>query len=767
MTAGYYKFYNVHRIGVDMETPSVLKMTAEEMVTDTIELFELLNNDKRHAWAERAREDEEFRFGKQWTAEQDAILRTRGQLPLVINRIDPAVELAKAVLTANNPTFRVVPVEDSDNQIAIALNGLLEYIWRVSDGKRQLARLVEDYVVKGMGCMIAYVDVTADGGRGEVKVKHINPLSVYIDPDSREDSCEDAAYMMVSRTYTKRQLLNIYPQYFTKIKDATGDLITDEIHTDAVTGVVEPVFEGSYNQLHEEDDEYIRGYERYDKIWIKQFRIFERWSHREIETDEDGIEEYMQRPAWIINDEIYTEENEAAKTTQQLLQEYQQQQQEYEQMLQAAEQDPQVAEMMIAQNIMPPTEPTVIKTNLRDIYENSDELIEIVSVPLQRIVMHVVVGDKLLYKRVLPCTEYPIVCIMNRHTGSPYPISDVSLVKDQQRFINKMKSLLIAHTTAATNVKVIVPTGSNVELIRQQWAQPSAIIEADFSEGIPQPVQPLPLPNELYTNIQQGKDDIEYQFGLFEAMMGSNNNAPDTARGIMMLDEFGQRRIKPKMETIERGLERLCEIVLSYVQTFYVSEKIFRILSPNNSLTEYAINRRLYDDAGVFTGTIENNVAIGRYDVYVQGGSMLPSNRAAQLAFYIEAYKEGLIDRVEVLKKTEIFDIEGVLQRIDYIEQLERTVQELQDQVGKLQGDMQTRERELFHTKLDNALTKEMANVQSTTKDMQRDQGLAKARLSDVVTNAAKAAQLEVEKIKLEEREKARTQAEIDKRKKK
>ena len=54
----------------------------------------------------------------------------------------------------------------------------------------------------------------------------------------------------------------------------------------------------------------------------------------------------------------------------------------------------------------------------------------------------------------------------------------------------------------------------------------------------------------------------------------------------------------------------------------------------------------------------------------------------------------GLIDRQEVLKKTEIFDAEGVQQRMDVIAKLQQSLQGAQEQIKKLKGDLQTRDRE-------------------------------------------------------------------------
>ena len=52
---------------------------------------------------------------------------------------------------------------------------------------------------------------------------------------------------------------------------------------------------------------------------------------------------------------------------------------------------------------------------------------EIVSNKIEecRVKMVVSVGDKLLYERLLPVEDYPIVPLMNVHHRNPYPESDV------------------------------------------------------------------------------------------------------------------------------------------------------------------------------------------------------------------------------------------------------------------------------------------------------------------------------------------------------
>ena len=132
----------------------------------------------RSDWAKQAIEDNEFRCGKQWTDDQVKTLKSRNQSPVVVNVIHSAVEQAKALLTTNKPRFQSTGREDSDRKTGRIFSDLMAYIWDISNGNVALKEAIDDYYVKGMGCVMAYPDPDADLGSGEVLIKSVDPLDV-------------------------------------------------------------------------------------------------------------------------------------------------------------------------------------------------------------------------------------------------------------------------------------------------------------------------------------------------------------------------------------------------------------------------------------------------------------------------------------------------------------------------------------------------------------------------------------------------------------
>ena len=92
-----------------------------------------------------------------------------------------------------------------------------------------------------------------------------------------------------------------------------------------------------------------------------------------------------------------------------------------------------------------------------------------------------------------------------------------------------------------------------------------------------------------------------------------------------------------------------------------------------------------------------NDITVGRYDIKIVSGSTLPSNRQARLNDYVQLYKLNIIDDIEVLKQTEVADIDGVLERKSLYSKLQNALQSAQQSIKKLSGDLQTAERETMH----------------------------------------------------------------------
>jgi hypothetical protein len=183
----------------------------------------------------------------------------------------------------------------------------------------------------------------------------------------------------------------------------------------------------------------------------------------------------------------------------------------------------------------------------------------------------------------------------------------------------------------------------------------------------------------------------------------------------MLLSEMGESRGKSKLRDIEASLAMVGQVVYNLAKDHYKFAKTFRIVQPNNDITEFSVNMRMYDDKRNELLTIQNDIQLGQHDIRIISGSTLPSNKVSEYNMYLDAYKLGLVDDVEVLKKTEIFDKEGVLQRKGRMAQMQQYITQLENQVKKLSGDLQTSEREQVSARKRTEVEKFKSNLSEIT----------------------------------------------------
>jgi hypothetical protein len=115
-------------------------------------------------------------------------------------------------------------------------------------------------------------------------------------------------------------------------------------------------------------------------------------------------------------------------------------------------------------------------------------------------------------------------------------------------------------------------------------------------------------------------------------------------------------------------------------------------------MKETVLNQAIANEFGTVVEKV-NDVSVGQYDVQVVSGSILPTNRYALLEYYMQLYQMGIIDQVEILKKTDVADADGVMERVGIIRNLQGQLAQAQEEIKRLQGDLQTSDREAIQAR--------------------------------------------------------------------
>ena len=654
---------------------------SDKKATYTKELWDRWH-DARKEWEDHAREDIDFYLGNHFSESESEELASRNQSNIPLDRIYSAIEQFKAIITSKPPKFSAMPREDSDSDLANVWKTILEYVWNVSDGNEVFKQTIHDYAVTGLGYFYAYVDREADYGRGEVKFTYVDPFRVVVDPNARSKYFDDATGMMLSTIFTKFQLLDLYPQLSEEQED--GKLMIDLIESyredETYPSPMNQRTVGTFTPDYIKDKDTGEGSEKY--------QLIEHFSKIKV-------------PYYRILDMKSGEER-----------------------------------ILDADNMQKFIEDEKIGEAIKK------GLIDIVEVQQTRIKLTCTLGQIVLYEYILNTDKYPIVPVPNIWTNTPYPMSDVRKNKDFQRFLNKTMSLITSHAQASSGLKLLIPQGSvdDIEELERNWANPNATIEYDPSFGEPHFPSPQPLSNSVMQLPQLIEKYIDLNMGIFEMMQGNTEVAPKTSSATMMLEDFGQRRSKSKLRDIEGSLRRLGQVIYNLAKEHYTYKKVFRVVQPNNDMSEYMVNH--YNDKSQAISEMMNDLTIGQYDINIIGNSTMPSNRWGEWSIYMEAYQAGLIDRTEALMKTDIFDKEGVLQRMDIVQQLQGQLQQAQEAVKNLQGDLQTATRESISARKRTEVEKFKSELKSQESQSKSANNLVFGKL----TNAVK---LETEKMRL------------------
>ena len=652
--------------------------------------------DARKDWDVQAREDIDFYLGNHFTDAEAKELAERNQMGLPIDRLYAAIEQFKAIITSKPPKFSAVGREDSDTRLAQVWKTILEYIWDNSDGDEVFKQVIHDFSVAGLGYFYGFIDPEDDYGRGEVKFTYVDPFRVVVDPNSRNKWFDDASGMQLSTILTRDQLLDAYSMLGEV--DEEGSALIDNIDN---MGSEEETYPSSQNQQTGASftPDIVKDYDWGDKA--EKYRLIE--DFRKVKV-----------PFYRVAD--------MQSGTEKIL-------------------DSKGLQMLLADD------------GTQEAFDKGQ--FDIVEVQQTRIQVTCIVGQVVLYEKILDTNIFPLVPVPNIWTNTPYPMSDVRKNKGFQRFLNKVMSLITSHAQASSGLKLLIPQGSvqDIEDLERDWANPNATIEYDASFGEPHFPSPQPLAGSIMQLPQMVEHYIDLNIGIFEMQQGNTEAAPKTSSGTMMMEDFGQRRSKSKLRDVEASLKRLGKLMYHLAKSHYDFKKTFRITQPNNDITEYTINKKLYDDKTKELQTIENNLAVGTFDIRIIGNSTMPSNKWGEWNVYMEAFQAGLIDKVEALKKTEIFDKEGVLQRTDEVAKLQQQLQGAEEQIKKLSGDLQTATRETIQSRKQ----VEVAKFQGKLKEQEYDSKTQNKVSIDKLSNAVK---LESEKLRLvTDAEKKRSQA--------
>ena len=751
-------------------------------------IFDQANSPSRTQWEYINQKGSDFAHDNQLTDDERQLLEDQGMPTFTINRIMPVVEMLNFYATANKPRWQAIGSEGSDIDVAAVFSDMADYIWDRSDGSTLHANAINDAITKSVGYLSVTVDQDADNGMGEVVIKNPEPFDVFVDPKSRDMLFRDANFIMIRKILPKEHLYSLYPDNKSKIKKANSWQDTNLDYSEKATGYDRKDF--SYKDIDSsesvslkgEADELIELYEMYEKVKVAHVNVFYR---QDLSPEQmQQIQQKVQIQLKEMKTELDVKYLEAEKKLQEALQsgaiieeryrlEIDKLTQDVQNQLKNAEQ----SMMSQMQERASTIENRVITEKELDLLVNDvnfkDKLVDVVKFYANRIKQTTVVGDKTLFEKVLPpqITEYPIVPLHFKWTGTPFPISAVSPLIGKQREINKAHQLLVHNASLGSSLRWMHEEGSiDTDYWEKYSSSPGALLPIRPGAVAPQPVQPAPLNAAFFNLVQEAKGDMEYLAGIYSSMQGDTGKQHETYRGMLALDEYGTRRIKQWMQnSLEPGLKQLGILVQQYTQAVYSAQKVFRVVQPSALQEErrVEINIPLYNDYGEAIGKMYDYQA-AKFDVRIIAGSTMPVNRWAYIAELKELMQMGVIDDIAVLGETDIRNKEKIAQRKSMYSQLQSQAASQEEQIKDLNGTIETLQRQLVQAGIKGQVMQAAVEINKKTEQVkgQLDKGFTETEAKQKVLRSELKNQAEVKRAQMDasvEKSLVKADAAIDK----
>ena len=705
------------------------------------QMFDLANSASRTQWEYINQKGCDFSNDNQLTDEERMALEDQGMPTFTINRILPVVEMLNFYATANKPRWQAVGVEGSDIDVAAVFSDMADYVWDLSTGSSLYANCVNDSITKSLGYMIVTVDKDADNGMGDVVLKNVEPFDVFVDPKSRDMLFRDASFVMVRKILPKEHIKSKYPDFKSKIKSASSINDHDYNYTEKSASKYRKDF--SYKDVDSsetvtkegERDELVEFFEVYEKIKVSYVNVFYRreLTPEQLQEIEQQVQVRMQEMQAEMEVQLMEQQQEmsaAVESGAMLPERYELElskaQKMMQQQLEVANQqmiaEAQQAAEVVENKVISEKEYNLIKED-PNFKSTVVDLVQFYGIRMQQ---SIVVGDKTLYKEILPegILEYPVVPFHYKWTGTPFPISAVSPLIGKQREINKAHQILVHNASLGSSLRWMHEEGSiDTDYWEQYSSSPGALLPIRPGAAPPTPVQPMPLNSAFFQIVQEAKGDMEYLAGIYSSMMGDTGAQHDTYRGMLAMDEYGTRRIKQWMQnSLDVSLKQLGTLVKQFTQVVYTAHKTFRIVQPSaiQEQREIEINIPIYNDFGEAIGKIKD-YSVAKFDIRIVAGSTMPVNRWAYIAELKELMQMGIVDDIAVLSETDLKNKEQIAKRKSMLSQLQGRVQGMEEAIKDRDGTIETLERQLVQAGIKGKVMQAEVEINKKKEEIKSD----------------------------------------------
>lgn len=230
---------------------------------------------------------------------------------------------------------------------------------------------------------------------------------------------------------------------------------------------------------------------------------------------------------------------------------------------------------------------------------------------------------------ILPVVKIDYESVAGAYWGK----APISACRQQQRIINKVVSMYLAHIGLFSFPPILNPIGNGIKKNTVDFTSPGNWVDylpGMDNSGVPQFMQTPQFSPQIINMMQMMKGSIDDIFGVHDISRATAPSGVKTGRALSILDAADDTKLHPLVVNLENGVSRGFQIGLLIVNNTYETPRLIKMVGGQNG-----------DMITDFVGADLD----GNTDVKIKMRSALPMNKMAAIDTVVTFMREGLIPK--------------------------------------------------------------------------------------------------------------------------
>jgi hypothetical protein len=553
----------------------------------------------------------EFILGRQWTDDEEDMLKTYKKVPLVSNKLATLANSLLGEQQQNTPQLQVVPMTNCDEEVAKLRELVVKDLMFSTNSKTCYQVAASQAFIGGFGAF-AWITKYATSKSFDLDMQCIyfkDATRCYWDVAAEKINKTDGMYCGWLSRMSRAKFRDVYGKHIEE--KITGDnAITASREEVALATSTQSTDSGVFNWADDEaitiQDHFVRKPKNETLYKLSNGRILDQAEMDEMIEHSRSINEQMQQV-------------QAQQFQQQMMMGEQAGMEQAEGMPMQAEGEAMDAGALDAVDTG--------EDEIMTLWDNEEQvrIEDKRDTKRYRVVHQVIAGDYLLDESDFPSEQLPMPFVdQNSYydkNGKQICRSFFADCVDTQRYINYLRTQS-AYVLKVSRYDQWIGSKKNVQGndTQQIWRDPlnvQGMLTYDESPNGDKPwqVKPPELSQSLQTQYQMAIEDLYTSTGLYPTRLGQQGNEVSGA-AIDARTRQGSYPTYVAFNSINRAISTGGEIVNEMVPNVYDSERVIALMTPDEGMKNITINKQ----ADEYGERIENDIRKGTFEVRLQAG---------------------------------------------------------------------------------------------------------------------------------------------------